>query len=148
MLVSDGVIHAIDQTALPSRVRMLSLRSTAQLAEAIVKLRIRGAPMLGIAGAILAALLEVLRVGDEVLQPIQRLVEALRVDHKALLVQADGYVLKINVDRYIFRLDTQQRIERLKHNLIGKLCADQDVIKAPHAHAGVARRLHPSHQWR
>lgn len=48
--VSDGIIEAIDQTALPAQERWLSLRTTAQLAGAIRKLRIRGAPMLGIAG--------------------------------------------------------------------------------------------------
>ncbi len=39
-------------------------------------------------GAVLAALLEVLRVGDEVLQPVERLAEALRVDGEALLLGA------------------------------------------------------------
>ncbi|MHB8510895.1 MAG: S-methyl-5-thioribose-1-phosphate isomerase [Actinomycetota bacterium] len=48
---SDGVIEALDQTALPDRERWLSLRTTSQLANAIKALKIRGAPMLGIIGA-------------------------------------------------------------------------------------------------
>src|SRR5688572_21115430 len=48
----DGpTIRILDQTLLPKREVWRTLRSTAQLAEAIEKLRIRGAPALGIAGA-------------------------------------------------------------------------------------------------
>ena len=47
----DGDIVIIDQTELPARVRTLRLRTTEELAEAIAGLRVRGAPALGIAGA-------------------------------------------------------------------------------------------------
>lgn len=46
-----GIVRILDQTQLPERERWLALRTTAQLAEAIRKLRVRGAPALGIAGA-------------------------------------------------------------------------------------------------
>ena len=46
-----GTLRIIDQTALPERELMLDLETTADLAEAIRALRIRGAPALGIAGA-------------------------------------------------------------------------------------------------
>ncbi len=45
-----GTIHIIDQTLLPQEERIATLNSTAELADAIRTLRIRGAPALGIAG--------------------------------------------------------------------------------------------------
>ncbi|HJR18335.1 MAG TPA: S-methyl-5-thioribose-1-phosphate isomerase [Actinomycetota bacterium] len=45
-----GTIRIIDQTLLPQEERILTLTSTAELADAIRHLRVRGAPALGIAG--------------------------------------------------------------------------------------------------
>ncbi|MBV8219484.1 MAG: S-methyl-5-thioribose-1-phosphate isomerase [Solirubrobacterales bacterium] len=48
----DGsTLRAIDQTALPWRERELELRSAADVAAAIQRLSIRGAPLIGVAGA-------------------------------------------------------------------------------------------------
>ncbi|HLW17594.1 MAG TPA: S-methyl-5-thioribose-1-phosphate isomerase [Actinomycetota bacterium] len=47
----DGDIVVIDQTVLPGRLDYLTLRLTDEVAEAIRSLRVRGAPALGIAGA-------------------------------------------------------------------------------------------------
>jgi methylthioribose-1-phosphate isomerase len=48
----DGsALRAIDQTALPWRERELELRSAADVAAAIQRLSIRGAPLIGVAGA-------------------------------------------------------------------------------------------------
>ena len=47
----DGDIIVIDQTVLPGRLEYRTLRATDQVAEAIRALRVRGAPALGIAGA-------------------------------------------------------------------------------------------------
>jgi methylthioribose-1-phosphate isomerase len=47
----DGVLHAIDQTELPWRERELKLRTAPEVAEAIVRLAIRGAPLIGVAAA-------------------------------------------------------------------------------------------------
>jgi len=46
-----GTIRILDQTLLPVEERFLTLTSTAELADAIRTLKIRGAPALGIAGA-------------------------------------------------------------------------------------------------
>jgi methylthioribose-1-phosphate isomerase len=46
-----GTIRILDQTLLPQEERVLTLTSTAELADAIRTLRVRGAPALGIAGA-------------------------------------------------------------------------------------------------
>ncbi|HTL32485.1 MAG TPA: hypothetical protein VL326_05150, partial [Kofleriaceae bacterium] len=47
----DGDIVVIDQTVLPGRLEYRTLRATDQVAEAIRSLRVRGAPALGIVGA-------------------------------------------------------------------------------------------------
>ena len=53
----DGHIVAIDQTALPHRaVRMLDITTVDELVDAIVRLAVRGAPLLGVAGALGVAL--------------------------------------------------------------------------------------------
>ncbi|HEV2783307.1 MAG TPA: S-methyl-5-thioribose-1-phosphate isomerase [Actinophytocola sp.] len=52
----DGRIVAVDQTGLPHDVRMLEIGTTAELVDAIKRLAIRGAPALGVAGALGVAL--------------------------------------------------------------------------------------------
>jgi methylthioribose-1-phosphate isomerase len=52
----DGHITAIDQTALPHRLDVLHITTVDQLVDAIVRLVVRGAPLLGVAGALGVAL--------------------------------------------------------------------------------------------
>jgi methylthioribose-1-phosphate isomerase len=52
----DGHIIAIDQTALPHRLTMLRIDTVDQLVDAIARLAVRGAPLLGVAGALGVAL--------------------------------------------------------------------------------------------
>jgi methylthioribose-1-phosphate isomerase len=52
----DGQIIAIDQAALPHDLRMLRLTTVSELVDAITRLAIRGAPLLGAAGALGVAL--------------------------------------------------------------------------------------------
>ena len=52
----DGRIAALDQTALPHQVRVLDIGTVDELVEAITTLAIRGAPVLGVAGAFGVAL--------------------------------------------------------------------------------------------
>ena len=47
----DGHVELIDQTLLPGELKMLSCRDAEVIAEAIVSMRIRGAPAIGIAAA-------------------------------------------------------------------------------------------------
>ena len=47
----DGVLRAIDQTELPFSERELELRTAGEVAEAIRRLAIRGAPLIGVAAA-------------------------------------------------------------------------------------------------
>ena len=52
----DGHIVALDQTLLPHEVRLLDITGVDELVDAIVRLAIRGAPLLGAAGALGVAL--------------------------------------------------------------------------------------------
>lgn len=52
----DDAVEIIDQTALPGKLRQLRLRSTDELIDAIRRLAVRGAPALGVAGAMGVAL--------------------------------------------------------------------------------------------
>ncbi len=52
----EGHIEALDQTALPHQVRVLRITTVDQLVEAITTLAVRGAPVLGAAGALGVAL--------------------------------------------------------------------------------------------
>jgi methylthioribose-1-phosphate isomerase len=52
----DGRIEALDQTALPHEIRTLRISTVDQLVQAITSLAIRGAPVLGAAGALGVAL--------------------------------------------------------------------------------------------
>ncbi len=49
--VGDGAIQLIDQTLLPTKIEYLTIVSVAQMWDAIKKLRVRGAPAIGIAAA-------------------------------------------------------------------------------------------------
>jgi S-methyl-5-thioribose-1-phosphate isomerase len=52
----DGEIVAIDQTALPHKISILRFTTVDELVDAIVRLVVRGAPLLGVAGALGVAL--------------------------------------------------------------------------------------------
>src|ERR1700749_2965531 len=52
----DGYIEALDQTALPHQVRVRRITTVDQLVDAITTLTVRGAPVLGAAGALGVAL--------------------------------------------------------------------------------------------
>ena len=52
----DGCLRIIDQTTLPGEVRMMECRTPEQVFEAIRRLQVRGAPAIGIAGAMGAVL--------------------------------------------------------------------------------------------
>jgi methylthioribose-1-phosphate isomerase len=53
---SDQGIRILDQTRLPEEERYLELHSVDEVAEAIKSLRVRGAPLIGIAAAMGVAL--------------------------------------------------------------------------------------------
>lgn len=60
----DGAVEIIDQTALPATVRILRLSTVEELIDAIRRLAVRGAPALGVAGALGVALAARRSAGD------------------------------------------------------------------------------------
>ena len=60
----DGAVEIIDQTALPGRLTVLRLTTVEELVEAIQRLAVRGAPALGVAGALGVALAARRQCGD------------------------------------------------------------------------------------
>src|SRR4051812_12668309 len=93
---ADGVIELVDQTRLPDELMILRIETVAGLVDAIQRLAVRGAPALGVAGALGVALAA--RTGEPV--------DALRaarptavnlawgVDEAAALLPDAGAVLK------------------------------------------------------
>jgi methylthioribose-1-phosphate isomerase len=73
----NDALWAIDQTELPWRERELELRDAQAVAEAIRRLRIRGAPLIGVAAAYGVAL-ELLRDPDPPLRALERACGVLR----------------------------------------------------------------------
>lgn len=60
----DGAVEIIDQTALPAHERVLRLTTVAQMLDAIARLAVRGAPAIGVAGALGVALASRQYAGD------------------------------------------------------------------------------------
>ena len=62
---ADGAIEIVDQTALPAQTRILRLSTVEELVSAVRRLAVRGAPALGVAGALGVALAARLHAGEE-----------------------------------------------------------------------------------
>jgi methylthioribose-1-phosphate isomerase len=69
----DGAVVIIDQTALPGRERWLRLSTVDEVVNAITRLAVRGAPAIGVAGAMGVAIAARTRAGDELAQAVRRL---------------------------------------------------------------------------
>jgi methylthioribose-1-phosphate isomerase len=76
----SGVVRLVDQTRLPHHLEYLDCRSISELAEAILKLKVRGAPAIGLAGAYGLALAA--HISDA--SDVDTLVEHLEQAHRAL----------------------------------------------------------------
>ncbi len=61
----DGEIRLIDQTRLPDELVVLRISELDPLIDAIARLAVRGAPALGVAGAMGVAMLAATHAGDE-----------------------------------------------------------------------------------
>lgn len=73
---ADDAIEIIDQTALPGELRVLRLTSVAELVAAIRSLAVRGAPALGVAGALGVALAARQLDGDELTAAVAEVASA------------------------------------------------------------------------
>ena len=75
----DGAIDAVDQCALPHDYRLLRLRTVDEVIDAIQRLAIRGAPAIGVAGALAVALSARAHTSDGVCDEIAVRAEAQRI---------------------------------------------------------------------
>jgi S-methyl-5-thioribose-1-phosphate isomerase len=91
----DGHVVAIDQTLLPATLRVIQIRTVAELVDAIRRLAVRGAPALGVAGALGVALAARSHPGDEVRRQAAELRAA----------RPTAVNLSWGVDRALTRLD-------------------------------------------
>ncbi len=67
----DGVPRIVDQTLLPDELRLIDLTTVEELIDAILRLAVRGAPALGVAGAMGVAL--AVRLGGDVDDAVRRI---------------------------------------------------------------------------
>src|SRR5690242_13037027 len=72
----DGVVVIVDQTALPGRTVQLRLSTVEDLVAAIQRLAVRGAPALGVAGAMGVALAANQYHGKDLADAVERLASA------------------------------------------------------------------------
>lgn len=72
----DGTVEIIDQAALPATLHTLRLATVDELIDAIVRLRVRGAPALGVAGALGVALAAQQYRGDALDDAVNRIAAA------------------------------------------------------------------------
>src|SRR5205814_2148343 len=69
----DGAVEIVDQTALPGTTRVLRLSTVDELVAAVRRLAVRGAPAIGVAGALGVALAARLHTGEELASAVHRI---------------------------------------------------------------------------
>jgi methylthioribose-1-phosphate isomerase len=143
----DGAVTAVDQRALPAAYRVRRLDTVDELVAAIADLTIRGAPALGAAGALGAALAARRHPGD----PDRVRAEAERVAS----VRPTAVNLRRGVERALTRLDegadavlaearalldedeaTNRRLGRRTADLLTELCGDRPLRLLTHCNSG------------
>lgn len=77
--LSSGAVRLVDQTRLPHHLEYLDCRTIADLADAILKLKVRGAPAIGLAGAYGLALAAYISEAKDVAALLNDLEQAARV---------------------------------------------------------------------
>jgi S-methyl-5-thioribose-1-phosphate isomerase len=121
-----GVLYALDSSRLPHRESWLKLRSARQVASAIRRMRIRGAPLIGVAAAYGLAL-EALRYrGSDIEKLKGRIV---RASEQLRLARPTGRNLGWAVDRCLKVAGEAGTVEDLRKRLLeeaGKI-AEEDV---------------------
>lgn len=122
----DNCIVLIDQTMLPRKLVVRKCRSIPVLNEAIINLRVRGAPALGAAGAFgvaLAANRTRARSAEELKAAIKSAVEALKATRPTAINLAWA------MDRVIERIKELKSIETIREEALNEArkIADEDV---------------------
>ncbi len=128
----DGAVEIVDQTALPGELRVLRLSTVDELVDAVRRLAVRGAPALGVAGA-LGVVLAVRQYSDprdairaiETARPtavnlargVRRVADQRAAGPDAVLAEA----LRVRDEE----IESSREQARLGADLIGTLCGPQ-----------------------
>lgn len=124
---SDSIM-LIDQTLLPAEYKVIECKTLAALCEAIMSLRVRGAPALGAAGGYgmaLAARLSSAKDMDGLLKDMQIAARAIKGTRPTAVNLAWG------VDRVLHAINDAYDLKGIKNTALSeaKMMADEDVTK-------------------
>jgi len=123
----DGVVVTIDQTVLPLKEEWIELRSYEEVASAIKEMKMRGAPLIGVAaayGMALAAYHSKAETKEDFLRELERCAEILRK------TRPTAVNLFWAIDRIMNKArNTQGNLEDLREAVISEaqIMADEDV---------------------
>jgi len=123
----DGIVVTIDQTVLPLKEEWIELRSCKEVASAIKEMKMRGAPLIGVAaayGMALAAYHSKAKTKEELLRELERSAETLRKTRPTAVNLFWAIERIMNKAR-----NTQGDLEDLREAVISEaqLMADEDV---------------------
>jgi S-methyl-5-thioribose-1-phosphate isomerase len=121
-----GVLHALDSSRLPHREVWLRLRSTRQVASAIRRMKIRGAPLIGVAAAYGLAL-DALDYKGESVEKLRRRI--LKTSELLRSVRPTGRNLGWAIDRCLKAVEEERTVEGVKRRLLeeAEKIANEDV---------------------
>ncbi|MEM3660968.1 MAG: S-methyl-5-thioribose-1-phosphate isomerase [Thermoproteota archaeon] len=122
----NGVVYALDSSKLPYRESWLRLTSSRQVASAIRRMQIRGAPLIGVAAAYGLAL-EALRYGGSDVEKLKKRI--LKASEELRLARPTGRNLGWAVERCLRKMEEAKTVKDLKKRLLeeaGRI-ADEDV---------------------
>jgi methylthioribose-1-phosphate isomerase len=142
----DGAVRTIDQTALPATERWLTLSTVDSVVDAIQRLAIRGAPALGVAGALAvvlavrscpdAATLEAAVKRVENARPTAvNLARGVRLAAAAIPDGPDA-VLAVALALRDEEIAASEAMSRLGADLVTSLCGDSGVRVLTHCNTG------------
>ncbi len=121
-----GVLYALDSSRLPYREVWLRLRSARQVASAIREIRIRGAPLIGVAAAYGLAL-DALGYKGESFEKLRRRI--LKTSEFLRSVRPTGRNLSWAIDRCLKAVEEEKTVEGVKKRLLeeAEKIANEDV---------------------
>jgi len=126
IVFKKGVLYAIDSSKLPHREIWLRLRSARQVASAIRDMRIRGAPLIGIAAAY-GLVLEALRYRGDNAEMLRR--KILVSSEHLRSVRPTGRNLGWAIDRCVKTIEEEKTVKGIKERLLkeAERIAEDDV---------------------
>ncbi len=129
----DGVVRILDQTRLPAEVAYIETRDWRDVADAIARLAVRGAPLIGIAAAYALAL--ALRAGDDMAKAAAGLA-ATRPTAVNLRWALDRVLAASDAEAEALRIHDEQRAADLRMGELGAALIQPHSTVLTHCNAG------------